>query len=389
MMGRDCRLPIANCQLKDADTARVVCFHSAIGNRQMAIPSHRHSAFSFIEVLFAVILLGIGFIMIAGIFPVAIQQTAAVSNETQGTLVIRDAIKKIQAAADAQVAAAPAAAGTTNSIFQPTMVGGPTVQAFSPNIMQAVGNDPFFTADHRFGWVGFYRRDFASSPFAQVFVIALENPNFPNYMSQYMPGETTQFSPMPPILPTVAPPIPPALYNYASPSTYTAPSIPPAAPLPGVAATISASFYYNTDGSTTAVVTYPSTQTSANGATGAFVLIASNLSPAATANMVGRFFRLGNAAGASALPASFSPPVGQLYQIFLLQPGWDITPADAATNSFTPGASTAAFSANVWIIGAAPATTPGSVTEFTGPFTGPNQDIGAASAFIRINTANN
>jgi hypothetical protein len=27
--------------------------------------------------------------------------------------------------------------------------------------------------------------------------------------------------------------------------------------------------------------------------------------------------------------------------------------------------------------------------EFTGPFTGPNQDIGVASGFIRVNTANN
>src|ERR1700728_2071132 len=35
----------------------------------------RDGGFTFIEVLFAVILLGIGFTMIAGIFPVAIQQS--------------------------------------------------------------------------------------------------------------------------------------------------------------------------------------------------------------------------------------------------------------------------------------------------------------------------
>ncbi len=110
----------------------------------------RHSprpGFSFIEVLFAVILLGIGFIMIAGIFPVAIQQTAAVSNETQGTAVIRDAIKKIQAVADAQVAGHPAPLPGTTYLTVPAdrQLAGPTVQAFSPNLMQALGSDIFTT----------------------------------------------------------------------------------------------------------------------------------------------------------------------------------------------------------------------------------------------------
>ena len=40
--------------------------------------SVQRSAFSFIEIMFAVIILGIGFIMIAAVFPVAIQQTSAV-----------------------------------------------------------------------------------------------------------------------------------------------------------------------------------------------------------------------------------------------------------------------------------------------------------------------
>ena len=47
-------------------------------------PSWRRSrrAFSFVEVLFAVIILGVGFIMVAAIFPVAIQQTQATVEET-------------------------------------------------------------------------------------------------------------------------------------------------------------------------------------------------------------------------------------------------------------------------------------------------------------------
>jgi type II secretory pathway pseudopilin PulG len=47
--------------------------------------SVRRSAFSFIEIMFAVIILGIGFIMVAALFPVAIQQTQASSNDVVAT----------------------------------------------------------------------------------------------------------------------------------------------------------------------------------------------------------------------------------------------------------------------------------------------------------------
>jgi type II secretory pathway pseudopilin PulG len=330
---------------------------------------NRHSAFSFIEVLFAVILLGIGFIMIAGIFPVAIQQTAVVSNETEGTLVTRDAIRKIQAAANAPIGTPPTTPGTTNSIFQPTLAGGnPNVVAFSPNIMQALGSDSFFTADRRFGWVGFYRRDSATSPFIQVFVIALQNPNFPNYVTKYLPGETTPINPAPPIFPPVAPPIPPALYNYAPPSTYAAPTVPPA---PGVVASISASFTYDATAKvTTVTLTNFGTGNVPNGATGAFILGATTAAP----NIVGRFFRLGS------VPPN--TPVTSNSQTFYLQPGSDLTDADIASG--VP----ATFNANVFLIGNAP-TLSSTTGEFTGPFTGPNQDIAAESAFIRVNTSNN
>src|SRR5579862_4528540 len=52
------------------------------------LPVPRRRGFSFVEVMFAVIILGIGFIMVSAMFPVAIQQTqmnvedAAVSRVT-------------------------------------------------------------------------------------------------------------------------------------------------------------------------------------------------------------------------------------------------------------------------------------------------------------------
>lgn len=47
--------------------------------------------FSFIEVLFAVMILGIGFILIAGVFPVALSQTAASQEESSAATIARSA----------------------------------------------------------------------------------------------------------------------------------------------------------------------------------------------------------------------------------------------------------------------------------------------------------
>src|SRR4051812_13587494 len=64
--------------------------------QQHAPPPARHPGrrrgFSFIEILFAVMILGIGFIMIAGIFPVAISQTAATQDETIAATLGRNGI---------------------------------------------------------------------------------------------------------------------------------------------------------------------------------------------------------------------------------------------------------------------------------------------------------
>src|SRR4051794_29305837 len=52
----------------------------------------RRRGFSFVEVLFAVMILGIGFILIAGVFPVAIAQTQSNGEETVGAAIGRNAV---------------------------------------------------------------------------------------------------------------------------------------------------------------------------------------------------------------------------------------------------------------------------------------------------------
>jgi hypothetical protein len=59
------------------------------------IPIHPHGlrkAFTFAEIMFAVVILGIGFIMLAGMFPVAIQETRSTQSESYANPMIQNAI---------------------------------------------------------------------------------------------------------------------------------------------------------------------------------------------------------------------------------------------------------------------------------------------------------
>ncbi|MEO6435347.1 MAG: hypothetical protein ABIP55_06245, partial [Tepidisphaeraceae bacterium] len=55
-----------------------------------------HRGYSFPEVLFAVAVLGIGFIMIAAIFPAALSQTQATLEETIGTAVTHNGVSYLR-----------------------------------------------------------------------------------------------------------------------------------------------------------------------------------------------------------------------------------------------------------------------------------------------------
>jgi type II secretory pathway pseudopilin PulG len=343
------------------------------------------AGFTFVEVLFAVILLGIGFIMIAGIFPTAIQQTAVVSDETEGSLICRGALRRIQEVAETR--------GNTSSngsyLFQPTAVAfGPSVEVpqicgFSPNLTNAIGADAFFTGDRQYAWVGFYRRDSATDPMAHVYVIAMKNPNFANYITHFAPGDTIPltgvYQP-----PAVAPPIPPTSFNYA----YVTPL--PAANLPTAPSTLNqATLGFDPNGFPTVTIT--AGISTANFTTGAYLIVAKdNISSLAgtlptspyPSAMVGRILRLG-------AEVTSSTDSGKNNRVFQLQTGsdfsqQDIIYLDIVRNSVgnpTP-------SVSVFIMGRAPVIPPGG-TEPVGYFTGPNQDIAVMSGWVHVNTSTN
>lgn len=99
--------------------------------------------FSFTEVLFAVMILGIGFIMIAGIFPVAISQTAATQEETIGASTARGAVGAISSVPN--LAALIPASGQ--------------VVRLTDDPWNLVKGNQILPDEPRFGWIPLIKRD--------------------------------------------------------------------------------------------------------------------------------------------------------------------------------------------------------------------------------------
>jgi len=262
---------------------------------------HYETGFSFTEVLFAVMLLGIGFIMIAAVFPVAIQQNQATLQETTAQSVANDAINQLR----------NLTATTTGQIFQNT--SGAYVGMNTPwwASQQNFGLNFIDSADPRFAWVGFYRRDNGDNS-AKFIIVVLQNHNStvpassvnlaPSAFSQ---GDTYPFYPNGTLTAPyyIGPPIiPGSLVGDSLLNTGVTPS---ALPHSQVAAPILASVFYNADGtSSIAMSALDVTSTSAFpaycdmpvtwAAPGAFVIVGVDL---AGGTMSGRVFRLGQPLG--------------------------------------------------------------------------------------------
>jgi hypothetical protein len=188
------------------------------------------SAFSFAEILFAIIILGIGFIMVAAIFPVAIEQAKNTSDEVAGATIARGAtnfIAGLAAASDdppasplvnhvaplfpgtdlyaappataaAQTAAgavsptpAPApgqsitARGKVLSFFDFRLVATPPIQ-YQTNLWNATSGNLISTNNPAYGWIGMYKRDVtyttntlgvttsANAPLMELFIIPVQ-----------------------------------------------------------------------------------------------------------------------------------------------------------------------------------------------------------------------
>jgi type II secretory pathway pseudopilin PulG len=146
--------------------------------------------FSFTEVLFAVMVLGIGFIMIAAIFPVTIRQTQTTLEETQSVTSAKAALAYLQGVASntafPPTVKAPAKIGDTPT---PPIMSLPDGATFATIQGEYFGRgNAINTANPRLAWVPFYRRgydiDGKALPFAEVYMISMQSRN----RSQYNAG---------------------------------------------------------------------------------------------------------------------------------------------------------------------------------------------------------
>ena len=124
--------------------------------RQTPRPNRR--GVTFTEVMFAVVLLGIGFIMLAGIFPFAIQQTQVSGEETNAANLAQGAVKLIERLA-------------TKANFDDA---DGEVHRVSKDVFEKLGRELISQQDPRFAWVPLYRRQ-ADQNYMQVFIITLQS----------------------------------------------------------------------------------------------------------------------------------------------------------------------------------------------------------------------
>jgi prepilin-type N-terminal cleavage/methylation domain-containing protein len=162
------------------------------------LPTSNRRGFSFVELLFAIIILGVGFIMIAAIFPVAIQQTKATREESGAASMGRTGLSLAEQVFQNSDSPAPptntfpmlpptgSAASVTGVVSQ--LPAGP-MPGTAYATWQLWRNNAILPQDPRFGFVLLYRRDgnpadptkLSWSSSAQLYLIQAQARNTPTF----------------------------------------------------------------------------------------------------------------------------------------------------------------------------------------------------------------
>jgi hypothetical protein len=158
----------------------------------------RRAGFAFTEVLFAVMVLGIGFIMIAAMFPVTIKQTQNTMGDVIGANEAKAALAYMQTIASDQnfpptvppFAPQPPDPSKPAQIFSMTQAPYVYPTPTSPKLPGYIGMRGNFVNPNnpRIAWVPVYRRgvhfkgaNLVADSFAQVFVFAIQSRNRTQY----------------------------------------------------------------------------------------------------------------------------------------------------------------------------------------------------------------
>ena len=130
---------------------------SKIKNQNSKIRPRRRG-FSFTEVLFAVMILGIGFIMVAAMFPVAIQQAQTSTEETTAAALGRTAATMLeQVATDSTMPATGGVVVATDYDGVPPTGGRPDLRD-NVTLSTVLRGNLIMAGDGRYAWVPLYRR---------------------------------------------------------------------------------------------------------------------------------------------------------------------------------------------------------------------------------------
>ena len=334
----------------------------------------RRQGFTFLEVLFAIMILGIGFILVAAMFPAAIKQTQSTVEDSYASAVSLNTHRKFVELAKNQIPVVQPlpplpqipptyvldknmeASGANPGESKVYSIGDRRMTAnHRTNLWTAAGGSQLVESDPRYACVPFYRRerDYNSTPpnllgaaDVQMFFVPVRVRNKPEYdLSDLLTTTTglrTKGTPMANLEPT--------LFNIQV-------NVPSAGSPPII--TLNGAYDLNRvigdPGSSAKPVTEDTPA-----ANGAYVIISDCKKPNAFRN--GQIYRLGS----RVLPIDASKP-----------PQYYIAPdSQGASDVYQSGFT--GYSGDAFIVGRGISTQPGSF------FDGPPQDLGVIPAPIRV-----
>lgn len=156
---------------------------------------HRHRGFTFTEILFAVLILGIGFILVAAIFPVAIRQTQTSGEETVAATIAKEGVAYLNKYS-AQTywtigATTPYVPDGKVHPIGPNALPSDTAALTTPvntQLWPLISGNLILPSDDRYAWVPMYRQGvgtgtgkYSALPYIQLIVIGVQARNRTNY----------------------------------------------------------------------------------------------------------------------------------------------------------------------------------------------------------------
>jgi prepilin-type N-terminal cleavage/methylation domain-containing protein len=310
--------------------------------------------FSFVEVMFAVVILGVGFILVAAIFPVAISQNQATGEAASASAFARVSASVMQQLSGYNSPVATQAAPTALATYPPyvfpfdstSLTGSPP--AYTHGSFNAVAGNLISSDDPRYAVIPLYMRAYGSNV-AQFYFFNVASRNQPVYTTADITPQTGT-----PIA-TLQPKLTQAAINAGNPSTIVFKKSPTPITWHGV----------------TTTPTYAANAADAVG-TGCYVLVANDNYVETSGQYLGKYN-------------------GKVYKVGNPRPDLDtagttITFELAPGNGFLgdPNASpvlTSLPTADVWIVGKGPT----SSSAPAGAVSGAVQDVSFFTTFCPIN----